>query len=51
MEESCVARLQVSEETVKRLLKILQSAAADYPWSVDVAELAHVNIGPAELCM
>jgi hypothetical protein len=51
MEESCVARLQVSEEAVERLLKILQSAAADHPWSVHVAELAYVNVSAAELCI
>src|SRR5687767_322947 len=51
VEKSCVARLQVSEQAVKRLLKILQSATADHSRSVHVAKLAHVNIGAAELCI
>ena len=44
VEESCVARLQVSKQAVERLLEVLQGAAADHAWSVHVAELAHVNI-------
>src|SRR5687768_12025256 len=51
VEESCVAGLEIPQETVERLLEILQSAAADHPGSVHVAELADVNIGAAELCI
>src|SRR5688572_4375563 len=49
VEKTRVARLQVPKQPVERLFEVLQGAAANHAWSVHVTELAHVNLGPAEL--